>query len=202
LDDFAGFHGEIGKGPRTDIVYANVYHTDKTPTYQLHKGVFRFRTGEDLYPSKIQQFLKDINTMTEIFIACVGDEDAGQPPQEGCTRLELRVPLNLAQSILLDPPVELLREVTYMISPLVWWYVLSCVYMLDTQLLLCRNFKFFRTTALYVAINRLRLSNSRHRITSASLTFGGILIYMLNGIHMRQGESSAALELARACCMQ
>ncbi|KAI0261474.1 hypothetical protein BC834DRAFT_830222, partial [Gloeopeniophorella convolvens] len=85
LDNFAGFHGEIGKGPRTDIVYANVYHTDKTPTYQLHKGVFWFRTGEDLYPSKIQQFLKDINTMTEIFIACVGDEDTGRPPQEGCT---------------------------------------------------------------------------------------------------------------------
>ncbi|KAI9429471.1 hypothetical protein H4582DRAFT_2114401 [Lactarius indigo] len=120
LDDFAGFRCEPGQfGTRHGVEYINVYTTDKCPTYQLHTGLWRRRYCGDLFPKKLEKLLADLLNMSTTYKSCCGNSQ--QPAQEGCARLEIRVPMKLARNALRDPPHDLLRSWTISVSPNVWW---------------------------------------------------------------------------------
>ncbi|KAI9442772.1 hypothetical protein H4582DRAFT_2055158 [Lactarius indigo] len=85
-------------GGRNDINYINVYTTDKCPTYQLHQGIWRRRRCKELFPKMLEKLVDQLEKMSETYKACAGS--MGQKPQEGCARLEFRVPLVLAQDAL------------------------------------------------------------------------------------------------------
>ena len=120
LDDFAGFRCEPGRwGTQNGVEYINVYTTDKCPTYQLHSGLWRRRTCKDLLPKALDKLLEDLVKMSMTYKSCSGSQ--GDLPQEGCARLEIRVPLMLAQMALCDPPKELLRQCTFSIPTSLWW---------------------------------------------------------------------------------
>ena len=120
LDDFAGFRCEPGQwGTQNNVEYINVYTTDKCPTYQLHTGIWRRRTCQDLMPKTLDKLLEDLVEMSMTYKSCSGSQ--GDSPQEGCARLEIRVPLIVAQQKLRDPPQEDLRQWTISIPTTLWW---------------------------------------------------------------------------------
>ncbi|KAI9436165.1 hypothetical protein H4582DRAFT_2078784 [Lactarius indigo] len=120
LDDFAGFRCEPGPfGGRNDINYINVYTTDKCPTYQLHQGIWRRRRCKELFPKMLEKLVDQLEKMSETYKACAGS--MGQKPQEGCARLEIRVPLVLAQDALRSAPEDIIAGWTYTLSPIMWW---------------------------------------------------------------------------------
>jgi hypothetical protein len=120
LEDFAGFRCEPGQwGTRNGVTYINVYTTDKCPTYQLHTGIWRRRTCQDLLPEALEKLLEDLIKMSTTYKSCSGNQ--GDSPQEGCARLEIRVPLILAQTALRNPPHEALKQWTFSIPTNLWW---------------------------------------------------------------------------------
>ena len=120
LDDFAGFRCEPEtRGHADQVEYINVYTTDKCPTYQLHSGIWRRRSCQDLLPKDLDRLLKDLNNMSKTYKACSGS--GGDDPQEGCARLEIRVPLRNADGALRDVPRDTLREWTFSVPAYLWW---------------------------------------------------------------------------------
>jgi len=120
LEDFAGFRCEPGAfGKRHNINYINVYTTDKCPTYQLHRGLWRRRRCYDLFPNNLKKLIEQLDLMSMIYKACAGSVD--QQPQEGCARLEIRVPLVHAQDALRNAPENTIAGWTFTVLPTVWW---------------------------------------------------------------------------------
>ncbi|KAA1479711.1 hypothetical protein DENSPDRAFT_789502 [Dentipellis sp. KUC8613] len=120
LDDLAGFRFEPGQsGRRDEVAYINVYSTDKEVHYQLHEGIWRQRTPQDLFPDKIKALLKDIAALSEVFIRAMGSEE-GASPQEGSARVEIRVPLRLATRVLIELPTNIRTSMRAFSSNL-WW---------------------------------------------------------------------------------
>lgn len=120
LEDFAGFRCDPGLwGSQHGVEYINVYPTDKSPTYQLHEGIWRRRSCEDLLPKSLDKLLDDLVKMSKTYKSCSGSQD--NSPQEGCARLEIRVPLALAETALRDVPREHLQKWTYSVPTNLWW---------------------------------------------------------------------------------
>ena len=120
LDDFAGFRSEPGQfGQEHGITYINVYTTDKCPTYQLHTGIWRRRRCKDLFPKQLEKLIEELDTMSKTYKSCAGG--GGQPAQEGCARLEIRVRLVRAQDALRNAPQDTIVRWTYSVDPTVWW---------------------------------------------------------------------------------
>jgi len=70
----------------------------KCPTYQLHQGIWRTWTCQDLLPNKLDVLVENLVNMSKTFRCCNGSES--NPPQEGCAHLEICVPL-AADSIII-----------------------------------------------------------------------------------------------------
>jgi hypothetical protein len=120
MHDFAGFRCEPGAwGKEHGIEYINVYVTEKCPTYQLHCGIWRRRSCKDLLPKSLEKLLEDINNMSKIYKFCSGYKV--DHAQEGCARLEIRVPLADARTALRDVPYDALRQWTFSVPPNLWW---------------------------------------------------------------------------------
>ena len=120
LEDFAGFSCEPGQcGTDNGVHYINVYTTAKCPTYQLHQGIWRRQTCQDLLPNKLDVLVENLVNMSKTFKCCSGSES--NPPQEGCAHLEICVPLRLAESVLLNPPQDLLCQWTISVPSFLWW---------------------------------------------------------------------------------
>ena len=68
----------------------------------------------------LDKLLEDLVKMSVTYKSCSG---AGQVhmAQEGCARLEIRVPLFLAHTALRDPPVEDLQKWTISVPANLWW---------------------------------------------------------------------------------
>jgi hypothetical protein len=121
LQDLGGCRVTPGsRGRDDDVTYINVYTTDKSPTYQLHSGVFRRRQALELLPASIQKLIDNIAEMAEVFGQCAGN-NADDNAQEGCARLEVRVPLRRANQVLLELPNDLVQASTLSFDTAIWW---------------------------------------------------------------------------------
>lgn len=199
LDDFAGFRCEPGLfGRRHSVTYINVYTTDKCPTYQLHTGIWRRRRSKDLFPKRLEKLVDELDTMSKIYKDCAGS--ASLPPQEGCARLEIRVPLISAQHALRDVPEHLIRGWTYSVSPVIWWSAFLFIYLNGNLMFTTRHFKYFRMGGIYAALNLLMNTPAPYRPMRSSLTLGSILIYMMNAINYRPAEGRTETDLTQTCC--
>lgn len=127
LYQLAGFRTELKPDRDRDecIVYMNVYTTDKSPTYQLHRGAFRYHQTKELIPTQIGALIKDVEMLGEVWDACAGNAGPGLegPIQEGSARLEVRIKmeLNAATSILREVSDTLVNQALHIIDPVVWW---------------------------------------------------------------------------------
>ena len=108
LADLGGFRAAPGSRGRADkVVYINVYTTDKSVTYQLHKGIFKRRKAWHLFPGAISQLAKDLEHILDIFLRSGGNSEMGGV--EGNARMEIRVPLDLVDRVLLSVPDSLIQ---------------------------------------------------------------------------------------------
>ena len=109
IGDIGGFRSQPGsRGAADRVAYINIYTTDKSATYQLHNGLFRRRKPWHLFPDKIGTLVEDMAKMAETFRTCGGDQTVDG--LEGNARLEVRVPLDLAEHTLVDIPDDLIQQ--------------------------------------------------------------------------------------------
>ncbi|KAK7437733.1 RNA polymerase II subunit 3 [Stygiomarasmius scandens] len=139
--DYAGFRSETGvKGKNDGVSYINVYTTDKSATYQLHKGLFSRKYPSDTLSEKgLENMLKAVDGMMKTFRECslghelVGehevdsDDDADEHwPEikiglEGSTRYEIRIRGDKAQGVLTGFDVDFLHDTMIAVPMTVWW---------------------------------------------------------------------------------
>lgn len=121
--EFAGFRCKPGsKGRRDNVVYLNVYTTDKEPTYQLHTGKFRTHNPSELLPfTGANKLIKEVTEMSTVFGQCIGDEE--RTGNEGCARFEIRVALSETPDALGTISNDLLSNSLVAIPVDLWWSV-------------------------------------------------------------------------------
>jgi hypothetical protein len=109
LTDLGGFRAEpSSRGSKDHVSYINVYSTDKSGTYQLHQGLFKLRKAWHLFPGKIERLVKDLERMCDVFRTYGDNSGSGL---EGNARMEIRVPMGLADKVLLNPPDDFIQRV-------------------------------------------------------------------------------------------
>lgn len=119
LGQLGGFRVSPGThGKKDQVLYGNVYTTEKSATYQLHEGIFRRRKPWHLFPCNVLQFLKDMERIGEIFQCCAGDGIEGL---DGNGRLEIRVPIKLASTVFVDLPHSLIETAVASFSRRTFW---------------------------------------------------------------------------------
>jgi hypothetical protein len=112
----AGFRSPVSPTISTeDIKYINVYTTEKQPTYQLHHGAFRRHIAQDILPTRLPRLLEDIVRIGDMFGNC---RDCCQ---EGCVRVEVRIPLSNAREKLRQFPLDLARDSIIVFNAAEWW---------------------------------------------------------------------------------
>ena len=116
----AGFRAAVPSIGRDDAVcYVQAYTTDKSPTYQLHKGAFRRHWPTDILPDKVAALLRDIGDLADVWRACAaGDAATAQP---GSARLEARVGLQSVANQLRDLDEAVFRDAVISINAHQWW---------------------------------------------------------------------------------
>ena len=123
LYQLAGFRVETKAiGRQDDIVYLNVYTTDKSPTYQLHYGAFRRHKAADTLPQKIDSLIKDVQSLGSVWDACAGSNSTGII-QEGAARLEARVLMHpgRASATFRNLSREFINTTMVAIDAYEWW---------------------------------------------------------------------------------
>jgi len=123
LLDLSGFHCETGKhGKEDDVKYIQAYTTEKTMAYQLHQGLFTDKNPQDLLMTpKLEKLVQDIEKMSLVLFECTGDGEDQKTPQDGCARIEVRVPMSKALTTLTTCPSRLLRRCVVAIPAQDWW---------------------------------------------------------------------------------
>ncbi|KAG2062943.1 hypothetical protein BDR04DRAFT_1039491, partial [Suillus decipiens] len=173
LEDVGGFRAHPGsRGKDDNVHYINVYTTDKSATYQLHDGIFVRRKPWHLFPASIGKLAKDLERIAEIFCLCGDSPKVGG--HEGNARLEVRVPLCLADKVLLQIPDSVVQDTLITFDCKLFWY-----------------FKYYRMAALYHVVQNLRSANSAARLQHASLKLGALVAYQINSLIYRPAEGRA-----------
>jgi hypothetical protein len=101
------------KGPH-GVEYIQLYTTDKAVVYHLERGRHsKFMTGNQALQGQPPKFTQDLYSA---FYNAGNSNDCA-------ARVELRVPLDAAATVLLGMPDELLMESLVVFPRKVWWYV-------------------------------------------------------------------------------
>lgn len=121
LSDFAGLRiAPASRNIGDDVVYINIYTTDKTVHYQLHHGVFQKHKCEDLLPHRISHVMDDVDRWTKCLYDCMGGDD-NHEEQVGAARCELRVPMSKYETVLLGMEEDVVNRVVAAIPARTWW---------------------------------------------------------------------------------
>ncbi|KAG1789699.1 uncharacterized protein HD556DRAFT_1243345, partial [Suillus plorans] len=180
LEDLGGFRALPGSRGKPDhIYYINAYTTDKSATYQLHKGVFRRRKPWHLFPASIGKLSKDLERIAEQFLICGDSPTAGG--LEGNARLEIRVPLSQAEGVLSQMPYSLIQDTIVSFKNPLFWY-----------------FKYYRMAAIYHVVQNLRSACRAARLQPESLALGALVSYQINALTYRPAEGQAESMLLEA----
>ncbi|KAH9841962.1 uncharacterized protein C8Q71DRAFT_700003, partial [Rhodofomes roseus] len=158
LMDFGGFrlHPE-GAGASEEVVYINVYTTDKTMHYQLHHGVFDQIKPRDLFPETIEATKKHINEWTKTF------RESMEHQQEAAARCEVRVTFRKYATVLRTWPDRNVSRFTSAVPAKAWWY-------------------YNRAMACYFVMANLKDSGPVQRGWAESLALGATIAYILNAL--------------------
>ncbi|KIM49967.1 hypothetical protein SCLCIDRAFT_1116525, partial [Scleroderma citrinum Foug A] len=178
LLDFAGFRCRPGaKGRADNVTYIQAYTTEKTMAYQHHVGLFKERDAQCvLSRESLEKLSKDVEKMSEILSECIGEGGIPHAPQDGCARIEVRARLSDAMDVLSDIPEEIVQECIAAIPAMPYW-----------------SFKWYRLAGIYAVVKSLCNSSAEGRGTECSLALGGIVVWLLNGLHRRPQDHFQSL---------
>ncbi|KAH9851665.1 hypothetical protein C2E23DRAFT_732632 [Lenzites betulinus] len=205
LFDLAGLRCHPGaRGRSNKVAHVNIYTTDKSVTYQLHRGAFTAHPVSSLYPGTLPKLLSDINTIAKMFTQCAG---ASGQTQDATARFEIRVGMEKALTTLTTFPDEILRASAICIPNSIWWYVITIyiynIYIVHyTNQRFYRDFKFCRIAAIHYVLKDIAEDPPRSRVLYPSLALGAIMIYALNAVISRPGDWQTDRALADACAMR
>ena len=119
LQDIAGFRWAPSQQQGHGVRYIQAYTTEKAVSYQHHDGLFSPHSPEEpLYKPRHRKLLQALDKQSEILQACAGGTASEQ--QDGCARLEIRVPLSRAEDVLLDP-LQIVEATIVKIPSREWW---------------------------------------------------------------------------------
>ena len=119
LQDIAGFRWAPSQQQGHGVRYIQAYTTEKAVSYQHHDGLFSPHSPEELlYKPRHRKLLQALDKQSEILQACAGGTASEQ--QDGCARLEIRVPLSRAEDVLLDP-LQIVEATVVKIPSREWW---------------------------------------------------------------------------------
>lgn len=122
LSDIGGFRTLPGsRGKLDSVVYGNVYSLCKNTTYALHDGPYRRHKGWNLFPSYIKGLIRDMEKIGENFIKCGGSDEL--PGLSAGARMEIRVPMRLAETVLSALPDNFIRDTLISFPCSTFWYV-------------------------------------------------------------------------------
>ena len=180
LTDFAGLRVPPGRyGAADGVKYINIYTTDKSVHYQLHRGVFRKHSPEDLMPENLARLMKDVDMWTESLYECMGgDEDRSE--QEGAARCEVRVPIAQYDAHLTGWNEEFVRRVVSAVPCRSWWYVPHKLTRTAVALIgvaMTRMFKWNRAMACYYVLDVFASTPGKNRQSLESLALGAEIVY-------------------------
>lgn len=122
LGDVAGFRAKLPVTMQraSSMTYISAYCTEKTVTYQLHTGIYRRRRAKELLQTKtLENIIQDMETMSQTLVDCIGNGRV--QAQEGCARLEVRVPLDMALNANNNFPDDLLVHALVVTPSRHWW---------------------------------------------------------------------------------
>ena len=120
LEEFAGFRcNPRTLGHDTGIVHFNVYTTDKSLTYYRtdDRRVAKFITAKQVLSAPKDQYLKEIEKMYSTLRLA----SAANPPVEGHVRVEIRVKIESATTVLTSLPDDLWGSMILAHDCQDWW---------------------------------------------------------------------------------
>lgn len=124
LSDIGGFRALPGSRGRLDnIIYINVYSTDKNTTYTLHEGPYRRHKGWHLFPMYIKSLISDMEKIGETFRVCGGSDTL--PGLPASARMEVRVPIRLAETALCELPDNFIEDTLVSLPCSTFWCVVK-----------------------------------------------------------------------------
>lgn len=116
LSDVAGFSLRPGSlGSEDKVAYVQCYTTEKNMVYQLHEGIFDKHRPSELAPGNIDRLIKNVGEATMMMKRCM---DGGQ---EGCARMEVRVPVLDCEEYLRGLEHELVQQSVVVVPSELWW---------------------------------------------------------------------------------
>lgn len=121
LYELAGFRVEVPvAGAQDHVCYLNAYTTDKSVTYQLHRGAFRRHRAQDLLPQNIRRLLNDMEALGVMYDLCAG---ASGPVHEGAARFEVRTRMmpGVVAAKFQDLPRALINKTLVAYRSEDWW---------------------------------------------------------------------------------
>lgn len=120
LYDVAGFRAATTTIGRADKVrYINVYSTEKSLHYQLHRGVYNPIQVSELLPQGIKELHKRLDKWTEAFFEAIGNED--REPLQASARFEVRVPAQICAATCRIVPHDLIEAACVSYPSRTWW---------------------------------------------------------------------------------
>ncbi|KAJ8074343.1 hypothetical protein PM082_012656 [Marasmius tenuissimus] len=160
-----------GSGP-LDVAYVQLYTTDKATTYAPERGFHGKAITMNMAMSADQptSFLSNlIKSYTDsVAIASLA-------------RVEVRLPFRHALDVLLDIPKATFRKSLAVFSREVWW-----------------GFRSYRALALSHVLSAQANGPSHLRVGYDALLLTAAVVWLINGLHSRPDDGSAARSLMRA----
>ncbi|TCD60512.1 hypothetical protein EIP91_009947 [Steccherinum ochraceum] len=183
LRDLAGLRcTPLASGTGDRVSYINVYSTDKSVWYSLHKSYFRRMNYDAALPRRIDTLLKSGDHVSETFRRCAGLSDTGAL-QDGAARFEIRVPLYSALDALVSLPDGFFENALVAFESDIWWL-----------------FKVYRLEALLSVFRNHKIASNAQRSQPPSLLLDAVSVYMYNALMYRPKEGGWETFIVNLSC--
>ncbi|RDB15070.1 hypothetical protein Hypma_005467 [Hypsizygus marmoreus] len=166
----------ISPGPRArgrfDVEYLQMYTTDKSLTYRQDQGHYgKFITCKDVLNGRSKEYIQNLYQLYRNAIRS----------NYSLARVEVRVPLRHACTVLLDLGEELVRGSLVSFTRTVWWSLRS-----------------YRALGLKFILEWQNDGDKSHRRTKEALLLTAGATWLLNGLHSTPDKGASSKDLMAA----
>ncbi|KAL0575321.1 hypothetical protein V5O48_006650 [Marasmius crinis-equi] len=157
------------KGPH-EVVYVQMYSTDKAVTYNPERG----------HHGKAIEMKEAMGPQPSEFVSGLFDTYDAAGTIVSHARIELRVPLRHSLSVLFNIPRSTIRRSLAAFDPETWW-----------------TFRRYRLLAMSQILTAQAEEDPEFRVRGEALLLTAAVVWLINGLHSRPDDGSAARDLMR-----
>ncbi|KAG6906930.1 hypothetical protein DXG01_011320 [Tephrocybe rancida] len=163
----------ISPGPQArgefSVSYLQMYMTDKSVTYKIEGSHYgKFLTCQEVLKGKAEEFLHNLYTLYA----------AARQEIFSLARVELRVPIEHATTVMMDVDDQLLRSSILSIPKDVWW-----------------NLRAWRCLAAKLILGWQSEGSPDHRASRHALLLTASLVWLINGLHSAPDNGASSKNL-------